>query len=49
MWTSNPGYIVRDGARMASTSQRDFVYDQEEVGSKLDKAWTEIYNKRFYF
>ena len=31
MWTSNPGYIVRDGPRMASTTHRDFVYDQEEV------------------
>eukprot|EP00195_Chlamydomonas_chlamydogama_P006944 CAMPEP_0202890078 /NCGR_PEP_ID=MMETSP1392-20130828/594_1 /ASSEMBLY_ACC=CAM_ASM_000868 /TAXON_ID=225041 /ORGANISM="Chlamydomonas chlamydogama, Strain SAG 11-48b" /LENGTH=146 /DNA_ID=CAMNT_0049573569 /DNA_START=207 /DNA_END=650 /DNA_ORIENTATION=+ len=31
MWTSNPGYIVRDGARMTSTSKQDFVYDEEEV------------------
>lgn len=31
MWTSNPGYIVRDGSKLASVSQQDFVYNQEEI------------------
>lgn len=40
MWTSNPGYIVRDGARMASTTHKDFVYDQEEVRpAGLGERW----------
>ena len=40
MWTSNPGYIVRDGARMASTTHKDFVYDQEEVrAAGLGERW----------
>jgi hypothetical protein len=37
MWTSNPGYIVRDGPKMASTTHKDFVYDDEEVWtSRMD-------------
>lgn len=32
MWSSNPGYIVRDGAHMTSAFKTDFTYDQEEVG-----------------
>lgn len=38
MWTSNPGYIVRDGARMASAFKKDFVYDEEEVGLHREKG-----------
>lgn len=34
MWTSNPGYVARDGARMASTAHQDFTYDEDEVGSR---------------
>ncbi len=31
MWTSNPGYLVRDGSHMTSRFKQDFVYDEEEV------------------
>jgi hypothetical protein len=34
MWTSNPGYVVRDGTRMASHFKKEFTYDQEEVSSR---------------
>lgn len=32
LWTSNPGYIARDGPRMASTAHTDFAWDAEGVG-----------------
>jgi hypothetical protein len=35
MWTSNPGYVVRDGTRMASHFKKEFTYDQEEVRGRL--------------
>lgn len=28
---SAPGYIVRDGPRLASTMKKDYVWDEEEV------------------
>ncbi|KAF5832031.1 hypothetical protein DUNSADRAFT_12211 [Dunaliella salina] len=31
LWPSNPGYLERNGAQMASTFKKDFVYDQDEV------------------
>ena len=31
MWTSNPGYLARDGVKMTSNFKKDFTYDQEEV------------------
>lgn len=31
MWTSNPGYVLRDGSRMASTEHQAYVWSDEEV------------------
>ena len=31
MWTSNPGYIVRDGPRLSSVGQSDYVWDEEAI------------------
>jgi hypothetical protein len=31
MWTCNPGYVMRDGPRMASTAHSDYVWDDEGV------------------
>jgi hypothetical protein len=31
IWTCNPGYVLRDGARMASTTHSDYVWDDEAV------------------
>ncbi|PNH09616.1 hypothetical protein TSOC_003743 [Tetrabaena socialis] len=28
---SNPGYIVRDGPRMASVMKKDYIWDEEEI------------------
>ena len=33
MWTSNPGYVIRDGSHMASSAHQDYVWDQEAVSS----------------
>jgi hypothetical protein len=33
MWTSNPGYVLRDGAHMASSMHRDYVWDEDAVSS----------------
>jgi hypothetical protein len=34
MWTSNPGYVLRDGAHMASSMHKDYVWDEDAVSSK---------------
>ncbi len=33
LWTSNPGYVLREGARMASSAHQDYVWRDEEVSS----------------
>lgn len=45
MWAaSNPGYILRDGNAIKSTSKADYVWDQEEIDfmkaqGQLDKTF----------
>ncbi|KAF6259233.1 flagellar associated protein [Scenedesmus sp. NREL 46B-D3] len=45
MWTSNPGYVLRDGAHMASSTHKDFVWDEDAVA--FMKAQGE-FNKQFH-
>jgi hypothetical protein len=33
MWRANPGYLARDGQALASVSQSDFSWKEEEVGA----------------
>jgi hypothetical protein len=46
MWTANPGYIVRDGTRMASHFKKEFTYDQEEVRSSGPVYCSQVHSKR---
>lgn len=39
MWTSNPGYIPRDGARITSTFKQDYVWDQDEVDLMKEQGY----------
>ena len=36
--TSNPGYIVRDGSKLAGTTHKDYVYDEEEIAYMKDQV-----------
>lgn len=38
MWTSNPGYIMRDGAHMASSTHQDYVWDEQAVSITAQNA-----------
>eukprot|EP00775_Hariotina_reticulata_P011659 gene11659-11802_t len=31
MWTSNPGYVLRDGPHMTSATHQDFAWDEQAV------------------
>ncbi|KIY97029.1 flagellar associated protein [Monoraphidium neglectum] len=47
IWTCNPGYVLRDGARMASTTHSDYVWDDEAVEFlKQTGAFDRSYFKR---
>lgn len=47
MWTSNPGYIVRDGPHMASTMKQDYVWDQEEIEMMKEQGYLDKkFNRR---
>eukprot|EP00879_Flechtneria_rotunda_P009951 GHRR01010407.1.p1 GENE.GHRR01010407.1~~GHRR01010407.1.p1 ORF type:complete len:162 (+),score=56.61 GHRR01010407.1:339-824(+) len=45
MWTSNPGYVLRNGAHMASATHKDYIWD--ELAIEFMKGQGE-FNKRFY-
>jgi hypothetical protein len=45
--TSNPGYIVRDGSKMAGTTHKDYVYDEEEVAWMKEQGFFDkTHNRR---
>ena len=37
MWTSNPGYIVRNGPTLCSHMKSEFVYDEDEVSEQAGR------------
>eukprot|EP00967_Tisochrysis_lutea_P147569 scaffold280646_cov18-Tisochrysis_lutea.AAC.1 len=43
MWTSNPGYLERNGAQLASTFKKDFVYDQDEASVVVVRGRMQFY------
>lgn len=47
MWTSNPGYVMRNGGTMASVGKTDMVYDQEELAYMREQGFLEkTHNRR---
>jgi hypothetical protein len=37
-WPSNPGYVLRDGPRMASVTHQDYTWDAEAVRRRLPRS-----------
>lgn len=47
MWTANPGYLVRDGARTASVTKKDYVWDQDEIDLMKEQGFLDKkFNRR---
>ena len=45
--TSNPGYIVRDGSKLAGTTHKDYVYDEEEIAFMKEQGFFDkTHNRR---
>lgn len=38
MWTSNPGYVLRDGPSMTSSTHQAYAYDTEAVSASM-RCW----------
>lgn len=44
---SNPGYIVRDGSKLAGTTHKDFAYDEEEIAYMKQQGFLDkTHNRR---
>lgn len=48
LWISaNPGYVVRDGGTLTSTTKSEFVWDEEEIGyMKQARLCDKVHNRR---